>query len=142
MDSRSSSTFWVTNHLANPVLRPLLRGRLGHRLGRRLAVLRYRGRRTGHTYELVVQYVRDGQRVWIVPGQPDRKIWWRNLQEPTRVDLRLAGEDVHGIATVVDARDHADDVTAGLAAYNTVFRPVARTDQTVVVRVDLDAVDG
>ncbi|MGZ6983166.1 MAG: nitroreductase/quinone reductase family protein [Ilumatobacteraceae bacterium] len=142
MSATKRHAFWVTNRVANPPLRWLLRGPLGHRLGRRLAVVSYRGRRTGQTYELIVQYVRNGQRVWILPGRPDRKIWWRNLRQPTRVDLRLAGEDVHGIATAIEAHDHPDDVTAGLAAYHTVFRPVAGTDQTVLVRVDLDAVDG
>ena len=142
MTAAKRHTFWVTNHLANPVLRPVLRSRLGHRLGRRLAILTYRGRRTGQTYELIVQYVRDGRRVWILPGQPDRKIWWRNLREPTSVDLRLAGDAVHGTARVIDARQHADEVTAGLAAYNAVFQPVAGTDCTVLVRVDLDTDDG
>jgi hypothetical protein len=66
---------WVTNHLANPLLRPLLHGPAGHRLGRHLALIRYRGRRTGRSYELPVQYARDGDHLWILPGAPGRKNW-------------------------------------------------------------------
>ena len=80
MTSSGSKASWVTNHLANPVLRPLLRGPFGRRFGQRLAVLRYKGRRTGRVRELVVQYVREGDSVWIMAGQPDRKRWWRNRQ--------------------------------------------------------------
>jgi len=58
MRRRRPVGIWVTNHLANPVLRPLLYGPTGRRLGRRLALIRCRGRRTGHVYELPVQYAR------------------------------------------------------------------------------------
>src|SRR6266545_7087393 len=71
--------FWWTNHVANPVLRRLLCGPLGSRLGRHLAVLRYRGRSTGRAHELVVQYAQDGHQIWVMPGHPERKRWWRNL---------------------------------------------------------------
>lgn len=60
----------MTNHVTNRLLSPLLRGPLGRVFGRRLALLRYRGRRTGRMRELVVQYeLRDAQ-VWITIGRP------------------------------------------------------------------------
>jgi hypothetical protein len=80
VNRRQPPGIWVTNHLANPILRPLLRGPAGHRLGRRLALIRYPGRRTGRRYELPVQYARDGNRIWIQPGSPEHKTWWRNLR--------------------------------------------------------------
>ena len=80
----------VTNHLANPILRRLLRGPAGHRLSRRLALMCYRGRRTGRMYELPVQYARDGNRIWILPGSPEHKTWWRNLRGGAEVHLVLA----------------------------------------------------
>lgn len=126
--------FWVTNHIANPVLRSLLRGPLGRRLGRRLAVLRYRGRRTGRSYELVVQYARQGDVVWIVPGWADRKRWWRNMLEPRPVELWLGGERRSGTATVVD--DAAtEERKRGMAAYRSVV--TGAKDMAVLVRVDI-----
>ena len=129
--------FWVTNHLANPILRRLLRGPLGRRLGTRLAVLRYRGRRTGQLHELVVQYARDGDLVWIVPGQADRKRWWRNLIEPQPVEVWLAGHHRSAIAAVL-ADSAADARARGMEAYRSVFPRVE--DATVMVRVDIGAV--
>jgi len=65
----------LTNRLANPVLRRLLKRRIGRRLGRHLAVLRYRGVRTGRPHELVAGYARDGGSVWIWAGSAERKTW-------------------------------------------------------------------
>ena len=133
--------FWVTNHIANPLLRPLLRGPLGGRWGGRQAVLRYRGRHTGETRELVVQYVRDGDRVWILPGQPDRKRWWRNMREPLPVELWLAGQNVHGVARVVTDGEAQTEVADAVAAYVKVFpRTRAANGPGVMVRVDLGPV--
>jgi hypothetical protein len=41
-------------------------------------------------------YARDGQDLYVVPGQPDRKLWWRNLRQPTPVRLCLQGRDREG----------------------------------------------
>ena len=139
MSTLTARGFWVTNHLANPILRPLLRGPLGSRLGRRLGVLRYRGRRSGQARELVVQYVRDGDRVWVMPGQPNRKQWWHNMREPMPVELWLAGQNLHGVASAISDRDQPTDVVDALTVYRTVF-PRARNagGSTVMVRIDVD----
>jgi hypothetical protein len=143
--------------VANPVLRPLLHGRTGHRLGRRLALIRYPGRRTGRRYELPVQYARDGGRIWILPGSPEHKTWWRNLRRGAEVDLVLAGHDIHGHAMVID-RTEQPEFAQGLTAYlhaipqarralglpkHASLRPEDRelrqiSASTVLVRVDLD----
>lgn len=134
--------FWVTNRVANPLLRRVLRGRLGRRMGRRLAVLRYRGRRTGAVHELVVQYVRDGARVWVMVGEPERKRWWRNMIRPVLVDLVLAGHNVSGVARAIDTSGQPDEVARAVAAYVENFpraRPAADRPGmlTVMVRIDL-----
>jgi deazaflavin-dependent oxidoreductase (nitroreductase family) len=129
------ASFWVTRRLVNPILRPLLRGPLGRRLGRRLAVLRYRGRRTGKVHELVVQYAGDGDRVWIVPGQPERKRWWRNMLAPRRVDVWRAGRRRTGIARVLPGAGDGE-AAEGLRAYRAVFPRMVQAP--VLVRIDLD----
>jgi len=57
---------------------------------------------------------RDGQDLYIIPGQPDRKIWWRNLRQPTPVQLRLQGRDLNGTAT---ASSDPEAIAAGLRRY-------------------------
>jgi F420H(2)-dependent quinone reductase len=108
---------WVKNHVANPVMRPMLRSPAGRLVGKRLALIRYRGRRTGRVYELPVQYARVDDRVWILPGSPEYKTWWRNMRDRTQVDLLLAGHLLRGEAVAVEAKDHPDEVAVGLTAY-------------------------
>jgi hypothetical protein len=108
---------WLTNRLANPVLRRLLRTPLGRFLGRSLAVLRYTGSRTGMPHELVCQYVRDGDRVWILVGRAEQKTWWRNLRSPAAVELWLAGRRAPATAVAVTGREDPDECGRGLAAY-------------------------
>jgi F420H(2)-dependent quinone reductase len=132
--------FWMTNHVANSILRPMLRGPLGRRMGRRLAVMRYRGRRSGQMHEVVVQYARDGDHVVIVPGNADRKQWWRNMREALPVELWLAGSHVSGMATAISSRDGPAEVAHAMAAYRAVFRRARETSaSTVVVRIELAA---
>ena len=45
------------------------------------------------------------------------KTWWRNLREPTDVELWLAGEHGRARARVVTGAEHPDECAAGLAAY-------------------------
>ena len=102
-------------------------------------MLRYRGRRTGQIRELVVQYVRDGDRVWIVPGQPDRKRWWRNMLDPCPVELWLAADRLSGVAHVV-TDSAGEEMTRGLSSYRSVFS--GADDATVMVRVDVGQLGG
>ena len=158
MNHRRPSGIWATNHLANPILRPLLHSPAGHRLGRRLALISYSGRRTGRRYELPVQYVRDGNRIWILPGSPEHKTWWRNMHGGADVGLFLAGQNMRGHAIVIDP-GRQPEFAEGLASYlraipqarravglpkhgslspsDSGVRPVG--DSTVLIRVDLSA---
>jgi hypothetical protein len=130
--------FW-TNRVANPVLRRLLRTPVGRGLGRSLAIVRYTGHRTGTPHELVCQYVRDGERVWILVGQADRKTWWRNLRAPAPVDLWLAGRRVRAAAVAVVGSEDPLECGRGIASYSTrVPRAGALpVSDVVMVRADL-----
>lgn len=103
----------ATNRAANCVVIAVLKSRVGPQLGRSLAVVEYRGRRSGLPHRLVVRYFIDGQVVRIVVGMAEHKTWWRNFQEPHRLQLRLAGVDHDAMANVV--RDgHVVSVVADL----------------------------
>jgi hypothetical protein len=126
MNAPGRQRFWLTNRIANPVLRRLLRSPLATRFGRRLAVLRYTGHLSGKTYELIVQCARAGHTIWIVPGQHERKTWWRNFRTPRRVDLWLAGKQLHGQAIVIDGHADPAEAARGLTAYLPVFPQAGR----------------
>ena len=105
---------WFRNRLVNPVVRLLLRSPLHPLLSGSLVILSYQGRKRGRWRSLPCMYARDGQDLYVVPGQPDRKVWWRNLRQPTPVRLRLQGRDWNGTAT---ASSHPEAVAAGLRRY-------------------------
>jgi hypothetical protein len=99
------------------VLRPLLRSPLGRSIGRRLSVLRYTGVRTGRRRELVCQYARTDAAVWVLVGDADSKVWWRNLLQPADVDLWLAGRHVRARAVAVVGAEQPSEARRGLKAY-------------------------
>jgi F420H(2)-dependent quinone reductase len=130
---------WLTNRVANPVLRRVLRTRFGRRFGRSLAVVRYTGRRTGEPHELVCQYARDGEQVWVLVGQADSKTWWRNLRSPAEVEMWLAGRHVRAPAVAVVGAEKPEECGRGLASYATTVPRAAALDvgDVVLVRADL-----
>ena len=117
MTEGDHSSFWMTNHLVNPVLGLLLRGPFGRYFGKHLALVTYTGQRSDTRHQLIVQYARDGTVVWIVPGQPNRKTWWRNFAVTSPIDLRLAGREFRGRATAVRGDDDPEEVRRALATY-------------------------
>jgi hypothetical protein len=133
--------FWLTNRVANPVLRRLLRTPVGRRLGRGLMVVRYTGTVTGRAHELVVQYGRDGNSLWVLVGQADRKTWWHNLRQPADVDLWVAGKHVSARAVVISGTTDPDGAARGLAAYLRAVPRAAATPSDVgtvtLVRADI-----
>ena len=67
---------WFRNRLVNPVVLVLLRSPLHPVLSRSLMILSYQGRKTGRWRSLPCLYARDGQDLYVVPGQAGRKVWW------------------------------------------------------------------
>jgi F420H(2)-dependent quinone reductase len=81
----------VLNRVVNPFVRAVLRSPAHVLLSGRLALLTVTGRRSGRAFTFPVGYHRDGERVTIDVGSPERKRWWRNLSDPAPVEIRLEG---------------------------------------------------
>jgi hypothetical protein len=75
----------------NRIILSVLGNRAHRLLDRPLVALRVRGVVSGQTLEFPVQYAADDNAVVIVPGRPEAKLWWHNLQEPASVEVLLAG---------------------------------------------------
>ena len=88
-------------------------------------ILSFQGRTSGRWYSLSCMYARDGLALYIIPAQPDREVWWRNLHQPTRVRLRLLGRDLEGAATASnDPEAVADGLRRYLARYPKAAKPL------------------
>jgi len=95
----------------------LLRSPLRRVLDGTVLLITVTGRRTGHPYTLPVQYAVGDGVVWLLPGHPERKTWWRNLEQPAPVDLDLAGRLVHGKGEALRGTTEPELVAQGLRAY-------------------------
>jgi NADPH:quinone reductase len=124
---------WFRNRLVNPVMRLLLRSPLHRLLSGSLVILSYQGRKSGRWRSLPCMYARDGQNLYVVPAHPGRKVWWRNLRQPTPVRVRLQGRDLEGTAT---ASSDPEAVAAGLRRY---LARYPKTAKPLGVRLDANS---
>jgi hypothetical protein len=83
------ANIFVSLLLCSPLHRPL---------SAFLLLLSYTGRTSGRRYRIPCGYRREGGMVTVVAGNP----WWKNLQGGGPVELRVAGEELGGIATPVE----------------------------------------
>jgi len=80
---RSSGNWLVAAVLRSPAHRLLSGSTL---------ILTVHGRRTGLARTLPVQYAREGSQLVLLPGNPERKRWWRNLVGGAPVTVLLASQ--------------------------------------------------
>jgi len=100
--------------MLNAIMRTLLRSPLHGLASKGMMLLTVTGRTSGRSYTFPVQYVADGGTLIVLPGRANTKTWWRNLQVPAPVRMRIRGRDVGGIAVaIVDPQDVAE----GLRTY-------------------------
>lgn len=92
---------------SNPFVKALLGSRFAGPLGRNVALLRFRGRKSGAWRSTPVGYVRDGDRVIVVTSPTYR--WWRNVVDGAPVQIRVSGQWHEASARVLFPDDPAYD---------------------------------
>lgn len=103
---------WFMNKILNPLLGLILRSPLHRLFSAGLLLITYRGKKSGKEYTLPVQYLQSGNRIYIIPGMPEKKTWWRNLKGGLPVTLTLRGQVLPGTGLVLEQpRDAAEILT-------------------------------
>ena len=102
----------LVNQIGNQFMQVILRSPLHGWLSGSTALVTVTGRKSGQAFTTPVNYVRQGNVVYITSRR--ERTWWRNLRGGGPVTLHLQGQEVKGSATVAE-----DDpgVAAGLTAY-------------------------
>ncbi len=138
----------------NTIMQAILRSPLHGMLSGSTLLLTCRGRKSGRSYTVPVNYARSGNVLWITSAR--QRTWWRNLRGGTPVTVRLRGHDYPAHAVVFEDED---GVVGGLIAYLTAAPHMARyfgvspgedghpavedirriAPERVMVRVDLDS---
>jgi deazaflavin-dependent oxidoreductase (nitroreductase family) len=83
-------------------------GRLARIAGQQTLRLTHHGRRTGKPYEVVIWFLVEGERLYLVTANVNRN-WVRNVKKDPKVLLRVGGETFSGeVRPITDAaeREH------------------------------------
>ncbi len=115
--SKGSSSKVFMKKIINPVVTLILHSPLRFLLSDSVLLVTYRGRKTGKEYTIPVQYAQAGNDIYIVPGNPEQKNWWRNLKEATTVKLVLRGQTLAGTAVVLIPETDSEAILAGFGVY-------------------------
>jgi len=103
----------------NPVMTWLLRSPLHGWVSGSVMLLMYQGRKSGKTYQVPVNYVRQGNRL-VTISQPDRT-WWRNFRLEAPVSLLLRGETVSAAARAVEDPAQLNQILKELVESNPAY---------------------
>lgn len=94
--------------IGNAVVVRILGSPLHRLLSGAVAIVDYKGRRSGRRVRLPVQYATlDGQ-VIVCPARSESKLWWRNFEDPHPATITIAGRRVDTVGAVVKRPDPKD----------------------------------
>ncbi len=108
---------WFMNKIANPFVKIVLRSPLHKWMSAAVLLITYRGRKSGKEYTLPVQYVQDGNNIYIVPGYPEKKTWWQNLKDGLDVRLLLKGQTRCGWGIILDCESNLKEIIGAFGLY-------------------------
>jgi deazaflavin-dependent oxidoreductase (nitroreductase family) len=126
---------WFMNYVANPFVKLILRSPLHGWMSAALLLITYRGRKSGREFTLPVQYVQDGNQVYIIPGFAEKKNWWRNLRGGMDVQVTLKGQIMSGRGILLDHETDAEALSRGFGMYIKQFPSLAKMHN---IRVEAD----
>jgi hypothetical protein len=114
--------------IGNGFMAWLLRSPLHPLISRSTALISVRGKKSGRSYRVPVNYQRSAETVLVTSYK--YRSWWKNLRGGAPVVIRIQGVDFSGQAEV---RESPQGVTEGLKSY---FRLAPKTARYFSVSVD------
>lgn len=112
--------------VVNPGVALVLRSPAHPLLSGSLLLLTIRGQKTGLLHQLPVQFAREDGVLYVMPGRPRGKRWWRNLLGGAPVAVHLAGRRLNGTAEAFEGAKYPEAIRGGLEAYFRRFPAAAR----------------
>ena len=117
-------------YLLNPVMRGLLRSPLHGVASGNIAILHFRGRKSGRWLETPLSYMREGNTVRLLSNTNTR--WWHNLRGgPVEVQLEIQRSRFPGTATL-----HEGDSEAARAGIRKFIAAVPRDAKVYGLALD------
>ncbi|MCB9452697.1 MAG: nitroreductase family deazaflavin-dependent oxidoreductase [Anaerolineaceae bacterium] len=87
----------------NPFMKWLLRSPLHGIVSSKYMLITFTGRKSGTVYTTPVQYVREGDTVYVITSKG--YTWWKNLRGGAAVEVVIRGKPYQGDATAVTDED-------------------------------------
>jgi len=110
----------------NAMMTWMLRSPLSKLVHGQLMLLTVTGRKTGREYTFPVQYVAEGDVLWVITGGHEDKTWWRNLRDPDLVTLLFKRQERIAKAQAFTHAEDPDLVEDGLRRYADHFPGMAK----------------
>jgi deazaflavin-dependent oxidoreductase (nitroreductase family) len=126
---------WFMNKIFNPFVRLILCSPQHGLFSAALLLITYRGRKSSKEYSLPVQYAQDGEHIYIVPGAPEQKTWWRNLKDGAPVQLTLRGKTLAGKGMLLKQDTDTETIIEGFGLYLRCFPALTKYHH---IRVEAD----
>jgi deazaflavin-dependent oxidoreductase (nitroreductase family) len=126
---------WFMNKIANPFVNLILRSPFHGWMSAALLLVTYRGRKSGREFTLPVQYVQDGNHVYIVPGFAEKKVWWRNLEGGADVQVTLKRQTRPGRGILLEREADMEAILKGFGLYLKQFPSLAKMHH---IRIEAD----
>jgi deazaflavin-dependent oxidoreductase (nitroreductase family) len=108
---------WFMNHIWNPIVRFILRSPLHGIMSKNLMLITYTGQKSGKEFTLPVSYLQDGDTVFVIPGMPEKKVWWHNIHQNTPVLLRLRGKVISSQASLLSVENDLETMARALSLF-------------------------
>lgn len=108
---------WFMNHIWNPFTRFILRSALHGLMSKSVMLITYVGQKSGKEFTVPVSYLEDGKTIYVIPGMPKKKVWWRNIHQNTPVKIRLRGEELSARATLLSPDSDLETMTNALKLF-------------------------
>jgi len=117
---------WFMNLIFNPFVRLILRSPFHRLMSKNVMLITYQGQKTGREYTLPVQYAEDSEVVYVIPGMPEKKIWWHNIHKDTPVRIQLRERSLNTFAGLLTAEHDLDVIARVLGIFLKKFPASAR----------------
>ena len=111
---------------ANATMRGVLRSPFSRLVDRGIMLLTVTGRRTGRRFTFPVQYVEDGEVLWVMSGAGPEKTWWHNIVDGTQVGVLLRRHAFTGTAEIATYASDPATVFDGVHRYASRFPKFAK----------------
>lgn len=103
----------------NPIVAWFLSSPIHGLLSKNMMLVIYTGRKSGKTYQVPVNYLRDGDTLFTTSSRD--RTWWRNLRGGTTMRLRLAGEEVHAKCEVFEGDSDVAEMLERIVRINPAY---------------------